>query len=111
MLRIVEDGPDEVGGLATDLDELAREGARRILVAALEAEVTAYVERHRAERDERGHAQVVRNGRARTRKVTVGSGTLEVSAPRVNDRAIEQRAMYLGERRNLARQYCRNVIR
>ena len=57
-----------------------------MLVAALEAEVTAYIERHRAERDERGHAQVVRNGKARARKVTVGSGTVEVSAPRVNDR-------------------------
>ena len=58
MLRIIEDSPGEVEGLPTDLDELAREGARRMLVAALEAEVTAYVERHRAERDERGHAQV-----------------------------------------------------
>ena len=90
MLRIIEDSPGEVDGFSTDLDELAREGARRRLVGALEAEVTAYVERHRAERDERGHAQVVRNGRARRRKVTVGSGTVEVSAPRVNDRRTDE---------------------
>ncbi|MDZ7780561.1 MAG: transposase [Gemmatimonadota bacterium] len=37
-------------------------------------------------RDERGHALVVRNGRARPQKVTVGSGTVEVEAPRVHDR-------------------------
>ncbi len=86
MLRIIEDSPGEVEELPTDLDELAREGARRMLMAALEEEVTAYVERHRVERDGRGHAQVVRNGRARRRKVTLGSGTVEVSAPRVNDR-------------------------
>jgi transposase-like protein len=90
MLRIIEDSPGEVEGLPTDLDELAREGARRMLVAALEAETTAYVERHRAERDERGHAQVVRNGHARRRKVTLGSGTVEVSAPRVNDRRTDE---------------------
>jgi putative transposase len=62
-----------------------------MLVAALEAEVAAYLEHHRVERDERGHAQVVRNGRARTRKVTVGSGTVEVSAPRVHDRRTDER--------------------
>ena len=35
-----------------------------MLVAALETEVTAYLEAHRAERDDEGHALVVRNGRA-----------------------------------------------
>jgi transposase-like protein len=57
-----------------------------MLLAALDVEVAAYVERHRGYRDERGHALVVRNGRARARKVTVGAGTLEVAAPRVADR-------------------------
>src|SRR5204863_5348918 len=38
---------------------------------------------------------VVRNGKGRTRKVTVGSGTIPVSAPRVNDRRTDQD----GERR------------
>ena len=68
-----------------DLDEIAREGARRMLAQALEAEIADYIERHQ-ERDENGRAQVVRNGRARPRKVTLGSGTIEVSAPRVDDR-------------------------
>ncbi len=86
MLRIVEESPEQVEGLPLDLDEIAREGARRLLVQALEAEVAAYLERHREARDEEGHALVVRNGRARERQVTVGSGTVKVSAPRVNDR-------------------------
>jgi transposase-like protein len=68
------------------LDELAREGARRILVAALDAEVATYIEAHQDARDENGHALVVRNGKARERKVTMGSGTVEIRAPRVNDR-------------------------
>jgi transposase-like protein len=70
---------------SSDLDEIAREGARRMLAEALEAEVADYIERHQ-ERDENGRAQVVRNGKARARKVTLGSGTIEVRAPRVDDR-------------------------
>jgi len=65
----------EVGGRSL-LDEIAREGARRMLVAALETEVDAYLEAHRDERDDEGHAVVVRNGKGRTRKVTLGSGSL-----------------------------------
>ncbi len=70
---------------ASDLDEIAREGARRLLAQALEAEVADYIVRNQ-ERDQHGYAQVVRNGKARPRKVTLGSGTIEVRAPRVDDR-------------------------
>jgi len=74
--------------LTWDLDELARQGAQRMIAMALEDEVAAYIERHRAERSE-GKALVVRNGYARPRRVTVGSGTIEVRAPRVNDKRID----------------------
>jgi transposase-like protein len=70
---------------SSDLDEIAREGARRMLAQALEAEVGDYIARNQ-ERDEEGRAKVVRNGKARPRKVTLGSGTIEVCAPRVDDR-------------------------
>ena len=88
MSKVLEGefGIQGLGGFSGDLDELAREGARRMLVAALESEVQGYVERHRGCRDEQGRAEVVRNGRARPRKVTMGSGTVEVAAPRVEDR-------------------------
>ncbi len=72
------------------LDEIAREGARRMLVAALETEVAAYLEAHGDERDDAGHALVVGNGKGRTRKITLGAGTIPVSAPRVNDRRTDQ---------------------
>jgi len=89
MLKVVADaGELQAGDVSLTLDEIAREGARRMLAAALEAEVAAYLERYRDERDERGHALVVRNGRARPRKITLGSGTVEIQAPRVNDRRV-----------------------
>jgi putative transposase len=96
MLKVVgtEAAQDGVDGRSL-LDEIAREGARRMLVVALETEVAAYLETHREERDAEGHALVVRNGKGRPRKVTVGAGTIPVSAPRVNDRRTYQD----GERR------------
>jgi len=70
------------------LDELAREGARRMIEVALQVEVEEYVSRYRRERDAAGHAVVVRNGTARPRTVTTGVGPIPVAAPRVNDRRV-----------------------
>jgi len=90
MLRIVDKPQD--GKLEDQtLDELAREGARRMLLEALQAEVAAYVDRHDEARDEDGQALVVRNGKGRPRKVTLGSWTIEVAAPRVYDRRAGER--------------------
>jgi len=96
MLKVVgdESAQDEADGRSV-LDEIAREGARRMLLAALETEVTAYLEAHGTEFDADGHALVVRNGKGRTRKITLGAGTIAVSAPRVNDRRLDSD----GERR------------
>ena len=78
------------------LDGLAREGARRMIAAALAAEVDEYVSSLAEEVDEDGKRLVVRNGRARERKLTVGSGTVPIRAPRVNDKRVEEES---GERR------------
>jgi hypothetical protein len=43
------------------IDDIVREGARRMLAAALEAEVEAYIAELAEERDARGHRLVVRN--------------------------------------------------
>ncbi len=45
------------------LEELIREGARRLLQVAIEQEVTEYLERFREEKDDNGHRMVVRNGK------------------------------------------------
>ena len=71
------------------LDDLAREGARRMIGAALEAEVDEYIGSFVEEVDEDGKRLVVRNGRARERRVTVGSGTIPVRAPRVNEKRVD----------------------
>jgi len=74
------------------LDELAREGARRMIAAALEAEVEQYVETLSHLRDENGHALVVRNGKSHhERTVQMGAGSVKFQTPRVDDRRPEQR--------------------
>jgi transposase-like protein len=88
MLSIVQDDRFENEERA-GLDELVSEGARMMLSAALEAEVAQYIETHQ-QRDEQGHALVVRNGKSKARKVTTGAGTFEVRAPRVHDKRVGQ---------------------
>ncbi len=76
--------------LAFGIDEICREGARRMLAVALEAEVDAYIAENREERDELGHCLVVRNGHAEPRPVKTVAGAVQVKAPRVNDKRVDQ---------------------
>ena len=79
--------PVAVGG--SMLDELAREGARVMLAAALQAEVAAYVEAHADQLDQDGRRLVVRNGYHAAREVATAAGAVPVRAPRVNDKRID----------------------
>ena len=73
------------------LDELAQEGARRMIAEALELEADNASEKLRHLRDENGHALVVRNGKAHPRKISLGAGSIEIQAPRVDDRRPDHR--------------------
>ena len=67
------------------LTEICREGARKMLAAALEAEVDDFVGQFAEVRDEDGRRVVRRNGYAQERKLQTGLGDVEVRAPRVRD--------------------------
>jgi transposase-like protein len=68
------------------LDDLARQGAQRMLKEALEVEVQEFVARHEHVVDEEGRRQVVRNGFLPQREVLTGAGSLELRQPRVRDK-------------------------
>ena len=94
MLTVVLEESDGCGasGGADSLsliDEILREGARRMLAQALQSEVDAYIDRFVGERDERGRRLVVRNGSHQPREVLTSAGAVEVVAPRVNDRRVD----------------------
>ena len=92
MLELITNDAEAIAPEVTEtLDELARVGARRMIVEALELEVEQHIQIMRRLRDEDGHALVVRNGRARERTVTLGAGVVKIQAPRVNDRRAEHR--------------------
>ena len=93
MLTVVRDSEDVPAGPvdgASLIDEIVREGARRMLAAALQAEVAAYVAAHAGELDEQGRRLVVRNGHAEPRQVLTSAGAVAVRAPRVNDKRVDE---------------------
>ena len=67
------------------LDELVREGARRMLQEAIDAEVDGFIDQHRDRRDDQGRRQVVRNGNLPARQIMTGAGQIEVTQGRVRD--------------------------
>src|ERR1700680_2451925 len=78
-----DDQGGEGSAVFDSLEAYVRAGARRILAAALEEEVTAFLGRDRYERGKpyRGY----RNGHHPARELTVGVGAVEVRVPRVAD--------------------------
>jgi transposase-like protein len=90
MLTVVpDDCPGQPGakdGSPSLIDEIVRDGARRMLAEALQAEVDAYISRFAGEVDENGRRLVVRNGCHRSREVLTSAGAVQVTAPRVNDK-------------------------
>jgi len=73
------------------LEEVIRNGARRMLQKTIEAEVAEYIERHTHLRDDNGLRLVVRNGHLPERDLVTGYGPLQVRQPRVNDRRPDKR--------------------
>jgi len=78
------------------LSDLLKEGAQRMLAAAIEAEVAEWVDARAHLTDEEGRRQVVRNGRLPERKIVTALGEIPVRQPRVRDRRPE------GERERFA---------
>ena len=71
------------------LAEILRDGARKMLGEAIEAEAASYIAAHAHERDTDGHRLVVRNGYAPQRELQTGLGALAVKQPRVNDKRVD----------------------
>ncbi|MFI6681950.1 IS256 family transposase [Kribbella sp. NPDC050470] len=104
MLTVVpdpasDDSDQPALGEMSLIDQIVREGARRMLAEALRAEVDAYIAAYADQRDEHGHRLVVRNGYHQPREVLTSAGAVEVTAPRVNDKRVDPDT---GERKRFA---------
>jgi putative transposase len=69
------------------LEEILREGARKMLQVAIENEVEEFLSKYR-ERDASGRCLAVRNGFMPERKILTGVGPLSVRQPRIDDRKL-----------------------
>jgi putative transposase len=77
------------GSAEDPLTEIAREGARRMLATALEAEIGTFLDEFAEERLPDGRQRLVRHGHGPERKIQTGIGALEVRRPKVRDRAAD----------------------
>ena len=86
----MEQGSDQKQALQVQppdvLNEILRQGARKMLAAAIDNEVTEYITAHADQRDDNGRRRVVRNGHLPERSIQTGLGPIPVRQARVNDR-------------------------
>lgn len=68
------------------LEEVLREGARKMLEVMILNEVAEFVDNHHDVRDDLGRRVVVRNGYMPERELITGMGRIKVRQPRVRDR-------------------------
>jgi putative transposase len=79
---------DATEGTRDIIERIAREGAQRVLQAALEDEVREHLRRYENLRDDEGRKAVVGNGHAPQRTILTGVGAVEVRRPRVDERRV-----------------------
>jgi len=79
--------PRPGAGIVDDpLLAVLRDGARRMLMQAIEVEVEVFLAAHAGLVDGRGRRRLVRNGHAPERRIQTGIGPIEVRRPKVRDR-------------------------
>jgi putative transposase len=77
----------EPGAFEDPLSEVLRNGARKLLADAIEAEVSDFLGRHSRFLTEEGQQRLVRHGQLPEREIMTGIGPAGVRAPWVDDRA------------------------
>jgi putative transposase len=70
------------------LEQVARDGARKMLQLALENEVEEFIAKHSHLTDDNGNKTITRNGYMPERDILTGIGPLEIKQPRVDDRVL-----------------------
>jgi len=78
--------PNPSGFGSDPLTELVREGARKLIEQAIQAELSALLAAHAEEKTADGRARLVRHGHLPERDVLTGVGAIPVKVPRVRDR-------------------------
>ena len=83
---------EHAGAIDDPLATVLRDGARRLLAQAIEAEAEAFLSAMRGERLEDGRARVVRHGHGPERAIQTGIGPVPVRRVRLRDRGAGEAA-------------------
>lgn len=68
------------------ITDILRQGARRLISAALEAEIETFLKQYKEITDDKGGQRIVRNGYLPKREIQTGIGQVAVTVPRIRDR-------------------------
>ena len=84
---ILRFGPETAAGATDALTEVLRQGARELLLAAVNEELENFLKGYADHRLPDGRAAVVRNGYLPGRTIQTGIGDIEVQVPKTRDRS------------------------
>ena len=71
------------------LEQVARQGAQKMLQLALENEVEEFIQKHSCLKGENGNKAVIKNGYMPQREILTGMGPLPIKQPRIDDRNLK----------------------
>ena len=91
------------------LEEIAREGAKKMLQLALENEVDEFVQKQSSLRDENGKKIVSKNGFMPQRDIVTGMGPLTLRQPRIDDRNLKDYSNASRFTSNILPKYLRRI--
>ena len=91
------------------LEQVARDGARKMLQLALENEVDEFITKHSNLRDENGRKIITRNGFMPEREILTGMGPLEIKQPRIDDRNLKGHSGHERFTSNILPRYLRRI--
>jgi len=77
----------ETNAFRNSLEEVLREGARKLIQEAIENEVSEMLEIYKSNKNSNGHQEVIRNGYLPERNIQTGLGPIPVKQPRVRDKS------------------------
>ena len=71
------------------LEQVTREGARKMLQLALENEIEEFIQKHSSLKGENGNRVATKNGYMPEREILTGMGPLPIKQPRIDDRNLK----------------------
>lgn len=89
LAQLKDINPSEISARSI-LEDVLRDGARRLLQEAIEYEVLEYVQKFKEEKDEMNKRLVTKNGHLPARDILTGLGPINIRQPRVKDKRDEE---------------------